>query len=92
MKVGRSDYLPVERAALIAVMLVKGRYLTTSDLIELFDCGMDAAKRDFERLSHVLPIDWRPYPDDARYKQWFWCGKEDHQPRTIERGFCWRAL
>lgn len=67
------DYHPCERAALIAISLKEGAYLTTEDLMSRFDIGHSAAKRDFQRLQRVLPITFRWKP--ARYgnfKQWYW--------------------
>jgi hypothetical protein len=84
MKQNNPEWLPCERAALIALMLYRGRYLTTLDIQELFDCGMDQAKRDFQRLSRVLPINWREYPNDRRYKQWFWSKDENETSRAFE--------
>ena len=73
---GTGEYLPVERAALIAVALRNGAFLTTEDLCAKFGITKNAAKRDFQRLQRVLPIIYRPYPEDNRFKQWFWTGKE----------------
>ena len=69
---GLGEYTPVERAALIAVALKEGAYLTTDDLCSRFSIAKSAAKRDFQRLQRVLPLDWRPYPYDNRFKQWYW--------------------
>lgn len=84
MKQNNPEWLPCERAALIALMLYRGRYLTTLDIQELFNCGVDQAKRDFQRLSRVLPINWREYPNDRRYKQWFWCKGQNDPIRDFD--------
>jgi len=69
---GSGEYTPVERAALIAVALRDGARLTTEDLCFRFGITKSAAKRDFWRLAHILPIDWLPWSEDSRFKQWYW--------------------
>lgn len=67
------DYHPCERAALIALSLRDGAYLTTEDLVERFGISYAAAKRDFQRLQKVLPITWRWKPARrGNFKQWYW--------------------
>jgi hypothetical protein len=63
-----SDYLPTERAALIAWWLSKGEQLTTRQVAERLGLTLVAAWYMLQRLSRVLPITY----DDTVYNQGFW--------------------